>query len=221
MSEKTTGFLVEGEWENSYLDIVFGSAVKFCGSSLTTAAAIGEFTGSILLNLSLTLTVGVFLTSDSLITMAPMRLKANEEETTAEEVEVSINLVSAGVDDTSVQANRVAARLNELKTRLERAQVAAARSVTTLTSLASAAVQNEAALTRLGVAADRSALATSSSAARASSESASASQARFSARDLNMRTAHSRAIGDLAISQAQANHSAGLINETSLVTTHV
>ncbi|MDR1044459.1 MAG: hypothetical protein LBP33_04980 [Candidatus Adiutrix sp.] len=222
MSEdKKTGFLVEGEWENSYLEIMFGSAVQLNGSSLEIAGAKGDLTGAFMAEFSLALTMGAFLSSNSLTICYTKQLRTAVEETTASKVETAISDVGVLVERSSVSGNELKAGISALQSRVDNAIAAADTAKAELSRLAAAARRNETFLNALGIRGDGTSLTGVDNEALASGQRAAGNLDQLTANDMRMGAVNIGAAGDLAISRAQSNRCAALTTELTALTTNV
>ncbi len=222
MSEdKKTGFLVEGSWEKSYLDIAFGSLVQLLGPALEIAGGKGSLTVQMMADFSLTLTVGAFLTSNNLILHTTKQLRSAENETTASKVQLTISDVEATANKSLVDGNKVKGVIDTLQLRAEQALAAVDEAKAELSQLSAVANLNESFLNALGVRGDGTDLTGAVTEALATGQRATGNTSRLTAKDLKMGGAHLGAAGDLAISTLKSNQCAGLTTELTALTTNV
>lgn len=221
MGDKKTGFFVEGTWENSYLDITWGSAVQLAGPSLEAAVGRGTLTVQAMADFSLTCTVGVFLTSHSLTKCAIKQLRQSKAEVTASGLALELLRTGAAAARSQIRANEIQGSIDTLQTRLDRAIASAERSSLQLTVMGAAAGSNEATLNSLRASGNDAGLIGVGNNSAVAEEGASGSNSRMSGKRTQLNASDLGAFGSKIGSSARNNQVAGLSNAPSVMTSNV
>ncbi len=221
MGDKKTGFFVDGSWEKSYLDIMFGSAVQVTSSSLDMAVGRGFLTVQAIADFYLTFTAGLFITSNNVILCGIKQLRKSKTETSADDVRVVLNRVEATANQSRTSAEEVQAAIDTLKTRLEDAIASVDASSFDLLFLGAVAESNEATLDSLRAGGNDTEMIGNHSDAVLAEEEARGGSSSMSGSNTDINGSDIAAKGTTTDTSATRSQVSGISSDLSVMTDHV